>query len=285
MTRGRLFIVATPIGNLEDLSPRAAAILGTVPIIAAEDTRRTRALLSHLGVRGKRLVKIDAHASDRAIAQLIAELEQGADVALATDAGTPGVSDPGAALVRAAAQAGVEVIGIAGPSAVTTAAAVSGLVEGPFFFLGFLPRKGDKRRRALDRIRTSEEPVILFESPQRIARTLSDLATLDPTRPAALCRELTKMYEETRRGTVAELAAQLPSVRGEITLVLGPAEARATPPGDDVDALIGARLDAGGSAKDVATEVAEMTGQRRRAVYARVLALGEARKSTKEKER
>jgi 16S rRNA (cytidine1402-2'-O)-methyltransferase len=270
---GQLFIVATPIGNLGDLSQRAAEILGRVAVVAAEDTRRTRALLSHLGIRGKRLVKMDAHASAGAVSALVEALAGGEDVALVTDAGTPGVSDPGAALVRSAAESGIPVLGIPGPSAVTTAAALSGLVEGPFLFLGFLPRKGDRRRQALERIRNAEEPVILFESPQRIAKTLAELRELDPRRPAALCRELTKIHEETLRGTVAELTERAEGLRGEITLVL--ASGAEAPPADEAetDALIADRLGRGHSLRDVASEVAVLTGHPKRFVYRRVLEL------------
>jgi 16S rRNA (cytidine1402-2'-O)-methyltransferase len=272
VSAGTLYVVATPIGNLSDVSPRAAATLGKVAVVAAEDTRRTRALLSHLDIHGKRLVKLDAHAGERAIGRVIDALAAGTDVALVTDAGTPGVSDPGAALVRSAAEAGMAVVAIAGPSAVTAAAAVSGLVEGGFWFIGFLPRKGEKRRRLLARIAETPEPVILFEAPTRLGATLQDLARAEPERAAAICRELTKVHEQIVRGTLADLAGGGHETRGEITLVLGPGAAetpRATP--EDVEQMVRQRLEAGASPRDVATEVSEMTGQSRRDVYARAL--------------
>jgi 16S rRNA (cytidine1402-2'-O)-methyltransferase len=275
---GTLYVLGTPIGNLGDLSSRAAETLAGADIVAAEDTRRTRTLLTHLGIRGKRLVKMDAHAERRSVDSLVRELAMGRTVVLATDAGTPGVSDPGAAMVRAAASAGARIIGIPGPSAVTTAAAVSGLVEGSFWFVGFLPRKGEKRRRLLAKIAASEDPVILFEAPSRVASTLADLAPMDPTRAVVVCRELTKVHEEIVRGEMGAVAGSLGEVRGEVTMVLGPA---ATPTPEDgpeeVDRLISERLAAGTSAKDVATAVSEITGRSRREIYARVLELRKTR--------
>ncbi|MBM4361760.1 MAG: 16S rRNA (cytidine(1402)-2'-O)-methyltransferase [Deltaproteobacteria bacterium] len=271
---GTLFVVATPIGNLGDLTERARATLAAVEVVAAEDTRRTRALLSHLGIVGRRLVALPADAPDRAVAAVVAELAQEKSVALVTDAGTPVVSDPGTALVRAATAAGARVIPIPGASAVTAAVAVSGLVDGPFLFLGFLPRHGEKRRRALERIVGAPEPVVLFESPRRIAATLTELATRIPGRRAVVARELTKLHEELRRGTVEELASEPPPELGEVTLVIdqvGDSEAAA--PAVDVDELLRARLAAGDSARTAAATVAAATGLPRREAYARVLAL------------
>ncbi|HEU5073844.1 MAG TPA: 16S rRNA (cytidine(1402)-2'-O)-methyltransferase, partial [Polyangiaceae bacterium] len=179
---GTLYLVGTPIGNLSDITLRAIETLKRVPRVAAEDTRRTRALLSHLGLGGKKLHSMNANTREHELTRLLDFLLEGDDMALVTDAGMPAISDPGAELVSAAAARDVAVVCIPGPSAVTTAAALSGLVSGPFLFLGFLPRKGKKRAQALARIEASSEPVILFESPLRTARTLADLAANLPNR-------------------------------------------------------------------------------------------------------
>jgi len=271
-----LYVVATPIGNLGDLTPRAREALTEASRVFAEDTRRTRALLAYAGIGGKPVVRVDAHAEPERVARLVADLEGPDVVALVTDAGVPGVSDPGAALVRAAAERGVRVVPIPGASAVTTAIAASGLVEGPFTFLAFLPRHGKKRRIALERIQETSEAVILFESPQRIEETLHDLAEVCPERPAALCRELTKLHEEILRGTLTELAALEREWLGEITLVLGPQAPRIAeraPEPEEIDAEIQSRLAKGAHPKDLATELAGRLGVPRRAAYARVLAL------------
>jgi 16S rRNA (cytidine1402-2'-O)-methyltransferase len=269
-----LYVVATPIGNLSDLSPRARETLGAVARIFAEDTRRTRALLSYAGVAGKPVLRVDAHATPERLERLVAGFAVDESVALVTDAGAPGVSDPGAALVRAAAEHGVRVVPIPGPSAVTAAIAASGLVEGPFSFLAFLPRHGRKRQHGLERVALSPDPVVLFEAPQRIAETLADLAALMPTRRAALCRELSKLHEEILYGTLAELAALEREWLGEITLVLGAhAVAEAGEPADPaaIDDEIRARLTKGAHPKDLATELAARLGIPRREAYARVL--------------
>lgn len=272
-----LYVVATPIGNLGDFTPRAREALAAARRIFAEDTRRTRGLLAYAGIAGKTLLRVDAHATPERLARLVAGFEAEESVALVTDAGAPGVSDPGAALVRAAADAGVRVVPIPGPSAVTTAIAASGLVEGAFLFLGFLPRHGKKRTHVLERVTGSAEPVILFESPQRIAETLRDLATSTPEREAALCRELTKLHEEILRGKLAALALLEREWLGEITLVLGAHEAgeRAEAPADpsEIDAEIASRLAKGASPKDLASELAARLKIPRRSAYARVLAI------------
>jgi 16S rRNA (cytidine1402-2'-O)-methyltransferase len=274
---GALYVVSTPIGNLGDITRRAAETLGAADRIAAEDTRRTRALLSHLGIGGKPLVKLDAHAADPAIDELVSVLEKGEAVALVTDAGTPSVSDPGTELVKRAAARGVAVLAIPGPSAVTAAVSVSGLVDGPFLFLGFLPRKGEKRKRALRRIAGSIEPVVLFEAPTRIRDTLADLAAAAPTRRACIARELTKLHEELLRGTLAELAGGHVVERGEFTLVVeGNGDPEAADDAD-VDALVASRLESGDSPRTIADDVAELSGRPRREIYARVLELRKLR--------
>jgi 16S rRNA (cytidine1402-2'-O)-methyltransferase len=267
---GTLFLVGTPIGNLEDITLRAVAVLRQVNRIAAEDTRRTRALLAHLEIRGTPLHALDAHADERSIAVLVEHLVAGEQVALVTDAGMPGVSDPGAQMVQAAAAADVPVVVIPGPSAVTTAVTLSGLVEAPFVFLGFLPRRGQKRQAALGRIATTADPVVLFEAPGRTAETLRDLAALMPERAAVVCREMTKLHEEAARGSLEQLA-QREDWRGEIVVVLGVAPdagaVRAPAPEEQVAAIQGL-LSAGRHVRDVAAELAAHWGLPRRDVYA-----------------
>jgi len=269
---GTLFLVGTPIGNLEDITLRAVEVLRRVDRIAAEDTRRTRALLAHLGILGTPLATLDAHASDRAIAKLVERLTAGDDVALVTDAGMPGVSDPGAAVVQAAVAADVPVVVVPGPSAVSAAVALSGLVEAAFVFVGFLPRKGQKRRDAIGRIAATAEPVVIYESPGRTADTLAELAQPMPERPAAVCREMTKLHEETARGSLASLA-QRDDWRGEVVIVLGPAPDAArsrAPDPEEQRREIRRRLAEGRHVRDVAAELAAHWGLPRRDVYALV---------------
>jgi 16S rRNA (cytidine1402-2'-O)-methyltransferase len=268
---GQLVLVGTPIGNLGDITLRAVETLRAADRIAAEDTRRTRALLSHLGITGKRLASLDAHASDRAVGALIDCVAEGESVAFVSDAGMPSVSDPGTALVRAAVARGLPVTVVPGPSAVSTAVALSGLVEAAFDFVGFLPRQGQKRRQALADIAGTARPVVLFEAANRTRETLRELAELTPSRRAAVCRELTKLHEEALRGTLGELAARVDTLRGEVVVVLGAFEPAAELPDDDaLDARIRAELGRGASARDVADSLAAWSGRGRREVYARV---------------
>jgi 16S rRNA (cytidine1402-2'-O)-methyltransferase len=267
-----LYVVGTPIGNLGDVTLRAIETLRAATRIAAEDTRRTRALLTHLGIVGKPLSTLEAHATERQIERLLEHLLAGESVAFVTDAGMPAVSDPGSALVRAASAHEIPVVVIPGPSAVTAAVATSGLVDGGFSFLGFLPRRGRARSESLERIARSREPVVLFESPSRIAATLAELAERAPDRPAALCRELTKLYEEVIRGTLAELAALDREWRGEITLVVGHGPGSEQPAVDEaaLDQKISERLAEGASSKQISSDLAAWSGRSRRDVYARV---------------
>ncbi|HEY4120722.1 MAG TPA: ribosomal RNA small subunit methyltransferase I, partial [Byssovorax sp.] len=241
--------------------------------IVAEDTRRTRQLLTHLGIAGGALERLDAHARDHDVARVVEALVGGARVALVTDAGTPVVSDPGAELVARAADAGVEILAIPGPSAVVAALSVSGFA-GSFRFVGFLPRAGVERRDALRDVVEARDVVILFESPERLRDTLADLAAPTPQRRAVVARELTKLHEESVRGSLAELAALDRAWIGEITLVLGPSAPAAAATLDEaaIDARIDAELARGRRAKDVAEQLALETNQPRRALYARVLA-------------
>jgi 16S rRNA (cytidine1402-2'-O)-methyltransferase len=270
---GTLYLVATPIGNLGDMTERAVATLRQVAHIAAEDTRRTRGLLSHFGITGKELHTLDANASERAVARVVTLLKDGQDVAFATDAGTPGVSDPGRALVQAAVAAGVPITSLPGASAVTTAVALSGLVAGPFLFLGFLPRQGSGRKDLLRRIEHETWPVVLFEAPHRIQETLVDLSAHCPERQAAVCRELTKLHEEVLRGRLQDLAQNVREWLGEIVVVLGEAAALPVPGSGDDDLRKQARalVEGGASVKAIATHLSEISGRARREVYALVL--------------
>lgn len=278
MTRagGTLFVVATPIGNLGDITLRAVDTLRGAARIVAEDTRRTRALLSHLGISGKPVDRLDAHASDADIDRVLARLtDDGEDIALVSDAGTPVVSDPGTALIRKAALAGVSVVPIPGASAVMAVVSASGLVTGGFVFLGFLPRAGDERREAIARVRRAEEAVVLFEAPFRMAALLDDLAEAMPDREAVVGRELTKVYEEFLRGTLRELSETEKGREwiGELSIVLGPWEARASEEAPaDLDARIDEELAKGRRPKEIAEAMAMATGRPRREIYARVLA-------------
>ncbi len=270
MSQGKLHVVATPIGNLGDITERAAQTLAKVAGIAAEDTRRTRELLTHLGIRGVKLTAIDAHASESAIDRLLDRMLEGEDLACVTDAGTPSVSDPGTDLVRRAIARGIEVVAVPGPSAVTAAIAVSGLVDGPFLFLGFLPRRGKKRDLSLERVAETAEPVIVFEAANRTRRTLEDLAKRSPRREVAVCREMTKRYEQTIRGTLEKLAVDEEPYRGEVTIILGPIEHVLEELDDDaIDEEIASRLDAGATPKELAAELAERTGRPKRIFYNR----------------
>jgi len=255
---GTLYVVATPLGNLDDLSPRAAATLCRVIAVAAEDTRHTRTLLAHVGSRAD-LMSFHAHSSDAALRRILLLLGTGKDVALVTDAGTPTVSDPGAALVAAARERDVPVVTVPGPTA------------DRYVFLGFVPRKGGERRRLLDTVARSEWTAVLFEAPTRTAELLADLAeACGGERRAAVARELTKVFEETRAGTLADLAGYYAEAapRGEVTVVVAgtghPAREERSP---DPAALARALLAQGLTRKDVADRLAEETGITRNTAY------------------
>ncbi len=279
--RGTLYVVATPIGNLGDITLRAVEVLRTCDRVAAEDTRRTRQLLSHLGISGKPLDALHAHSSDRDVARLVERLEAGESIALATDAGTPSVSDPGDALVKWAIRAGIPVVPLPGASAVLAALVASGLASGAGFrFVAFLPRDGVPRREAITMIAGTPEPVVIYESPERTTETLRDLADAMAERPACVARELTKMHEELVRGTLAELAVR-EEWRGEIAIVLGAwsPEAHAEAIDDAaLDARIDAELAAGAHAKTVAEKLAAWSGRPKREVYERVTERKHARR-------
>ncbi len=224
---GRLLLVATPIGNLEDLSPRAVAALARADRIACEDTRHSGRLLHHLGIK-KPLLSLHEHNERRRLPEILAALEAGETIAVVSDAGTPLLSDPGFPLVRAAAEAGHRIEAIPGPSAILTALVASGLPPYPFTFAGFAPPKSGKRRTFYKKLGELGHTVVIFESPHRIAPSLADAVTeLGPDRPAAVARELTKLHEEILRGPLGELATALAERKplGEYVLVLGAAGA------------------------------------------------------------
>ncbi len=274
---GKLYLVGTPIGNLGDITLRALDTLRQTRHVAAEDTRHTRQLLTHFAIHERSLHALDANASPRKVEELLTLLESGEDVALVTDAGMPSVSDPGAALVRGAHQRGVVVCPIPGPSAVTAAVGASGLIDGAFLFLGFLPRHGRKRKDALLRVEKSEDPVLIFESPQRMSQTLRELAERMPSRACTLCREISKLYEEITPSTLLALSQREAEWRGEITLVIARAEARDDAEVDlaPLEARITGRLAEGATVKTLVGELSDETTLPRRELYALVQRLRE----------
>jgi 16S rRNA (cytidine1402-2'-O)-methyltransferase len=268
---GVLVLVGTPIGNLGDLSPRAVEALAAADAICCEDTRRTGRLLQHAGVERKRaLMVVNEHTEAREVDGVLARLARGERVAVVSDAGMPGISDPGERLVRAAVDAGHVVEVVPGPSAALAALVASGLPTGRFVFEGFLPRKGSGRTERLAAVAAERRTVVLYEAPHRLPRTLADLASVcGDDRPVAVARELTKLHEEVWRGTLGEAAAwavERPP-RGELVVVIDRAPG-APPPDDDalVDAL-SVELAAGSSARDAARAVAARLGVPRRHAY------------------
>jgi len=270
---GSLSVVATPIGNLGDLSERAAEVLRTADLVLAEDTRRTGRLLAHVG-SGVPQRSLHEHNERERAAEVLERIAAGAHVALVTDAGTPLISDPGLALVRACVDAGVRVVPIPGASAVLAALVVSGLASDRVAFDGFLPRRGGARSRRLAELVDESRTVVLFLAPHRAAEDLTDLATaLGDERPAVLCRELTKLHEDVRRGGLGELRDGVADgVRGELTLVIAGAEPPPPPEGvgpDDVEA-VAELVAAGSSRRDAVAAVARERGLVRRELYAAV---------------
>ncbi|HEU4384792.1 MAG TPA: 16S rRNA (cytidine(1402)-2'-O)-methyltransferase [Anaeromyxobacteraceae bacterium] len=272
---GTLYVVATPIGNLGDLSPRAAEVLRRVAAVAAEDTRRTLKLYAHLGARPPRLVSLPAFAERERLAPLLARLRAGQELALVTDAGTPAVSDPGQALVEAAWEAGARVVPVPGPSAALAALSASGLGTDRFLVTGFLPRAGKARAEALAWLKAVPATLVIFEAGNRLAETLRELAAALGDRQAALARELTKLHEEIVRGRLSELSGRFAGeVRGEVTLVVsGAAEAPRPEEAEPLDDELRRRLQAGEAPAEVARRVARARGLKRREVYARLEAL------------
>jgi len=281
---GGLVLVSTPIGNLGDVSARARDMLAGCDLLLCEDTRHSAVLLSALGVRA-RTGALHEHNEDARIPAVLALLRAGKRVALVSDAGTPLLSDPGFRLVRAAIEAGLPVTAVPGPNAALTALVLSGLPPVPFLFLGFPPPRAAARQAAFGRLRTQEHAglaatLIWHEAPHRLGEMLADLAAAFGDRPAAVARELTKRFEEVRRGHLPDLAAWAGSeqVRGEVTVLVGPPEAEETDLAG-LDAQLRTAL-AAGSVKDAVAMVAEATGLPRKLVYARALALAGAQDHT-----
>ncbi len=275
-----LVLVSTPIGNLKDFSPRARETLENVDAILCEDTRTSGVLLNAYGIKTK-LVALHDHNEESRAPGLVKAMLEGARYALISDAGTPLVSDPGYRLVRAAIEAGLIVGGVPGANAAVLAVTLSGLPPHPFLFIGFLPVKAGARHAALARLGNAEAAglaatLVVYEAPHRLAETLADAAAVFGDRPAAVCRELTKHFEEVRRGGLTELAMHYAreKARGEITLVIGPATAEPV-----TEAALDVALKAampGKSLKDAVDAVTAATGLPRRQVYARALASGQA---------
>ncbi len=267
-----LHLVATPIGNLEDVTLRAIRVLGEVELLLAEDTRRTRVLLERHGIDAKPR-SLHAHNEASRCAEVLRVLGTGGDAALVSDAGTPLVSDPGERLVAAVLDAGHAVVSVPGPSAVLAALGVSGLPALPFAMLGFPPRRAAARRGFFESWRERPETLVFFESPRRLRATLSEAAQVLGDRPACVARELTKLHEEAVRGPLSELAERFADgAKGEVTVVVGGASPSA-PSEEDVEARIRALVQEGLPAREIAARVASATGVPRRSAYARVLAL------------
>lgn len=264
---GRLVLVATPIGNLGDLAPRAVSALAGAALVCAEDTRRTGRLLQHAGVRAARLAVLNDHTEAARVAEVVAALGAGGDVAVVTDAGTPGISDPGSRLVAAVVDAGYEVSTVPGPVAAIAALVVSGLPTARFVFEGFLPRSGRDRQARLAELAGERRTIVLYEAPHRVARTMTDLAgALGADRPVVVARELTKLYETVVRGTLGTV--ELGEPRGEYVIVVGGAIDEAAPLDEvAVRAAVDEARTAGASTRDAVAAVAARLGLPRRRVY------------------
>jgi 16S rRNA (cytidine1402-2'-O)-methyltransferase len=267
--RGRLVLVATPIGNLGDLSPRAVETLETAALVCCEDTRRTGRLLAHVGVSAARLLRVDEHTEETAGREVGEVLDDGKLVAVVTDAGTPGISDPGERLVASALAAGHDVSVVPGPTAAVAALVASGLPTGRFVFEGFLPRRGADRDLRLRELAGERRTLVVYESGRRLKRTLSDLSdALGSDRRAVVARELTKLHEEIVRASLSELtewAAETP--KGEVVLVIEGAPPAPEPSDTDLVSALRATMAGGVSRRDASEEVAEMFGVGRRRVY------------------
>ena len=276
-----LWLVATPIGNLEDISPRALAVLESVDRIACEDTRRTGRLLARHGISA-RLVAYHEHNAARVRPALIRTLVDGGSVALVSDAGTPLISDPGYKLVRAALDAGIRLTGCPGPSAPLLALILSGLPTDRFYFGGFLPSKAGSRQEALTALCSLDATLVFLESPRRLPVSLANMEAILGPRPAAVARELTKLHEEVRRGTLDELAGHYAAAgapKGEVVIVVGGERGGTAQPALS-DADIDARLDrllAEGTVRDAVAALSAVTGLPRRELYSRALARSRAR--------
>jgi 16S rRNA (cytidine1402-2'-O)-methyltransferase len=277
---GTLFVVATPIGNLEDMGHRAVRVLREADVVAAEDTRAAQRIFERYGLRPARLLSLfEGNEASRA-QELVEELRAGRSVALISEAGTPGVSDPGERLIRAAIDAGARVEVIPGPSAAITALVGSGLPTERFLFLGFPPREPGARQQLLGSLRAEVATMVFYESPERAAATLTDLAAaFGSERRAVIARELTKLHEEWLRGSVAELAERAAGgLRGEVVLVVEGAGEAAAGAAIDVEAELRALLDSGLGPKDAAARLVVTTGKPRRQLYQLALSLQRGRR-------
>lgn len=277
-THPQLWLVATPIGNLADIAPRAVEVLAEVSFVACEDTRRTGLLLQRLGIGARPLVALHEHNEAAACEQVVRRLVGGETAAYVTDAGMPAISDPGQRLVAAASDAGVAVSVVPGPSASVAALAVSGLPTDRWIMEGFLPRSGRARGERMAQIADSQHTVVLFESPRRVSATLAELSeACGDDRPAAVARELTKLHEEVRRGTLGELADRFADPpKGEIVVVVGPRDV-APPTDDEIKAELQRDLADGASARDAAAAVSRRMGIGRNRVYPLATALAQSR--------
>lgn len=270
MSGGRLVLVATPIGNLGDLAPRAVETLAAADAVACEDTRRTGRLLQHAGVSAKVLIMVNDHTEAARVRDILGRLDRGETVAVVTDAGMPGISDPGERLVRAASSAGHVVEVVPGPSAAVAGLVASGLSTGRFCFEGFLPRKGSGRTERLAALAGERRTMVLYEAPHRLARTLADLAeSLGAARRCALARELTKMHEEVWRGTLAAAVDHAAEVepRGEYVVIVDGAPEPQPATDDELLGEVQRLKEAGMSTRDASAEVASRFGVSRRRVY------------------
>lgn len=264
-----LFICPTPIGNLSDITLRVIDVLKQVDLIAAEDTRRTGKLLKHLEI-SKPLVSFFEHNEPRRLPELIGALRQGKEIALVSDAGMPGICDPGHTLIKAALDEGLEVEVLPGPSAIETALVSSGFASASFTFLGYLPKKKGELIKVLEKIGREEITCIAFESPHRLAATLDEAATIQGIARIAICRELTKKFEEIRRGTAAEIRGSLPEkVKGEIVLVFEPATEKESAGAPDANMLrvLEELLDEGFSSKRASELIASITDVPKNLLY------------------
>ena len=276
---GALIVVPTPIGNLGDLSPRAAEALRSADLVACEDTRRTAVLLRHAGSEAPMVPAHEHNEAGRA-ADLVRRMRAGARVALVSDAGAPGLSDPGARIVRAALDAGLPVDVLPGPSAVQAALLASGLPPEPFVFVGFFPRREAERQRLMGALAGLPATVVGFESPRRLGALLADLAEREPERAAAVCRELTKLHAEVARGSLAELAERYRTPpRGEVTLVLAPPAPAGGPDDAALEAGLGVMLGAGMSPARAAEAVAALGASPRNRAYRAALAAASRREA------
>src|SRR2546426_6725019 len=270
---GTLFLVGTPIGNLEDMTDRARRVLGSVDLIAAEDTRRTSRLLAGFGIKGRLVSFFEGNERSR-IPELVGALRKGSDVAVVSDGGMPGLSDPGYRLVAACVEEGIAVDGVPGPSAAVAALVVSGLPTDRFVFEGFLPRSGQARARRIAELASEPRTIVIFESPKRVGRTLADLAEALGDRRAALVRELTKLHQEVLRGKLSELSVQLREreLKGEVVLVIEGADRQEATMDIEEAVRHAAELVRGGARKrDAARQAARASGVPASRIYSELV--------------